>query len=714
MPAAGQAIIIMAVGEIDAGQLRRALRAIHCLQRERGASGAYCASNEDEEAESGRADDASGSSSITNGSPGRARFAPAAAAGATNDATSQYNASSLRMPLTTARVDTDRALERMAAHCGTDASTTHSSNVVTTAQLTLHKIRAMMDRRNAGNESAAAAPSFRRILVSFSALISTVLHEFVLRYTLPAALGGSGSGNGNGGGANPSHLRRGTGQSSLLSSKAFPRVHSSENVLILQQKKQLQQRAAAKRTPTHRRSRSDGDEAGGSSGGVDDRHRPLRTTATATATAGPASVALLQHYSSDPAHFVFDWSSHRTTNPQYPLISNRPSLHRLPSGEALGSSSTEPPSEFVEEQRGRVRRLLHLLGVFAQLKESTGVERATLTSMLAFRRQDDANLLVNDVVLEVENQRRQLDELHTHVRPGPLRNLVFELVAMGPELRQVQESLLNSFSLDGLRDQFNADRLWDIMTLYIDKLHSLELLIVEEVEAARDRVVDTVTAPLGDMNLGGGGWKGVFGVSANGTADDVLRAIEALPADDVKKRLVAALQQNAPPQAAGPTALLQALDDRAKKGVDDLLKELCSAPASKEWEIDIYELQFLKRIGQGSAGTTYIADWSGLKVAVKVASITEMGLEGWRTEVQALQKLHHPNIIRLLGSVYHPHPLTFCLVLEYCDGGDLQTALLKVTPRNFFFHVASSIAKGVAYLHNRSIIHRGKLTSWHF
>jgi hypothetical protein len=38
-------------------------------------------------------------------------------------------------------------------------------------------------------------------------------------------------------------------------------------------------------------------------------------------------------------------------------------------------------------------------------------------------------------------------------------------------------------------------------------------------------------------------------------------------------------------------------------------------------------------------------------VAVKVASITEMGLEGWRTEVKALQKLHHPNIIRLLGSV---------------------------------------------------------------
>jgi len=83
-----------------------------------------------------------------------------------------------------------------------------------------------------------------------------------------------------------------------------------------------------------------------------------------------------------------------------------------------------------------------------------------------------------------------------------------------------------------------------------------------------------------------------------------------------------------------------------------------------------------------------------------------MGLDGWRKEVQALQKLHHPNIIRLLGSVYHPNPLTFCLVLEYCNAGDLSAALQHPTPPNFFFHVATSIAKGMSYLHNRGVIHR--------
>jgi hypothetical protein len=349
-------------------------------------------------------------------------------------------------------------------------------------------------------------------------------------------------------------------------------------------------------------------------------------------------------------------------------------------------------SELIEESRARVKRLLSLLGIFVQLKESTGVERATLTSMLVFQQQD-ASLLLNDVVLEVENQRRQLEALQSQVRPGPLRNLVLELITMSPQMQQVQESLLGGFSLDGFKERFNADKLWDVMTVYIDKLHSLELLIVEEMEATQDRVDFVQMLSLSGV------WKEAFGGAES--VEDLLRSIESLSAEDVKKRLVSVLKKE-------PSVQDKALEERAKKGVDDLLKELCNAPASKEWEIDIYELRFLKRIGQGSAGTTYIADWSGLKVAVKVASITEMGLEGWRTEVQALQKLHHPNIIRLLGSVYHPHPLTFCLVLEYCDAGDLQCALLKVTPRNFFFHVSTSIAKGVAYLHNRSIIHRGR------
>jgi len=90
----------------------------------------------------------------------------------------------------------------------------------------------------------------------------------------------------------------------------------------------------------------------------------------------------------------------------------------------------------------------------------------------------------------------------------------------------------------------------------------------------------------------------------------------------------------------------------------------------------------------------------------QVAATSRFGLDGWRTEVDALKRLHHPNIIRLLGSVYHETPLTYCLVLEYCNAGDLSTVLKYPTPKNFFFTVSLGIANAMQYLHARSIIHR--------
>jgi Protein tyrosine and serine/threonine kinase len=129
-------------------------------------------------------------------------------------------------------------------------------------------------------------------------------------------------------------------------------------------------------------------------------------------------------------------------------------------------------------------------------------------------------------------------------------------------------------------------------------------------------------------------------------------------------------------------------------------KQLNRVP-SKEWEISIYEIKFTKRLGQGASATTYLGQWTGQNVAIKVASITEFGQDGWRTEVNALQRLHHPNIIRMMGTIYNENPQTQCLVLEYCNAGDLATALRYPTPKNFFFHVSTSIANAMTYLHSR-------------
>ena len=50
--------------------------------------------------------------------------------------------------------------------------------------------------------------------------------------------------------------------------------------------------------------------------------------------------------------------------------------------------------------------------------------------------------------------------------------------------------------------------------------------------------------------------------------------------------------------------------------------------------------------------------------------------------------------------------MTYVLVLEYCDGGDLAVALNDVTPPNFFINVASGVANGMFYLHKMNYMHR--------
>jgi serine/threonine protein kinase len=196
---------------------------------------------------------------------------------------------------------------------------------------------------------------------------------------------------------------------------------------------------------------------------------------------------------------------------------------------------------------------------------------------------------------------------------------------------------------------------------------------------------------------------------------DLVSHIESMSAEDLKKRVLEVIKAEAGSTLTSEAALSSSFDNcdphsSAAESLNEDMNRALHKPlnkrSSKEWEISIYEIQFTKRIGQGASATTYLATWTGQNVAVKVASITKFGLEGWRTEVDALQRLHHPNIIRLLGSIYHENPLTYCLVLEYCNAGDLASALRYPTPRNFFFHVAVSISTAMTYLHSRHVIHR--------
>ena len=312
----------------------------------------------------------------------------------------------------------------------------------------------------------------------------------------------------------------------------------------------------------------------------------------------------------------------------------------------------------------------------------------------------------------MENQRRLLDELQK-LPFGSLRDLVDELVEMSQPLRELQQKILTNFDLKGITihdPEHNVTAVWDLITVYIDKLHSLELLIIEEIEYCLPAIErsninhDHHCHNPQPSFLESEFIAGLFGTSAS--EDEIRTRLEKMPAEEIKEKILLGLASNSSEVSVGSDHIHDFSLATVNGVIENPLLLIPSLPPSKEWEINLYELKFLKRIGEGAAGTTYLANWTGLKVAVKVASITETGLDGWRTEVQALQKLHHPNIIRLLGSVYHPNPLTFCLVLEYCNAGELTNALKYPTAPGFFFHVATSIAKGVAYLHSRGVMHR--------
>ena len=79
-------------------------------------------------------------------------------------------------------------------------------------------------------------------------------------------------------------------------------------------------------------------------------------------------------------------------------------------------------------------------------------------------------------------------------------------------------------------------------------------------------------------------------------------------------------------------------------------------------------------------------------------------VEQWQSEIRALTRLSHPNIVRYLGSVTSEK--TRAVVLEFCEAGDLWNALRSPTPPGFTLHVARGLAAALAYLHGMRLMHR--------
>jgi mitogen-activated protein kinase kinase kinase 11 len=387
--------------------------------------------------------------------------------------------------------------------------------------------------------------------------------------------------------------------------------------------------------------------------------------------------------------------------------------------QALRTLTTGPDEAQIRKNYEIALSLLSLILSFVSLKESLGMERATLMGLIAFGKKvvsnDKLPVIVNDLVMVVENHHRIMRDLEqeTGVKMDSLggESTISELAQDANYsciLRLIAESIKPSESMktlqDHIRKDFDANRLLDIqqemsmgafwsdITLYMDKLHSTELILLEEL-SSDDNYSKTSYQNLDLLSLETRSQQTVLDNSFHNALKKV--SLSSSGARQSKDAPLVKTQSE-----------IEDVNNHDITGKVSPSTPSKAKPSLEEWEINLYDVEFQKRIGRGAAGTTYLGKWCGQKVAIKVAAINEMGLDGWSNELKSLTKLHHCNIIHFLGAIFNPSPLTYCLVLEYCDGGDLSASLSRMTPPNFFKIVASGVASGLLYLHKKKILHR--------
>nr|CAB3497245.1 unnamed protein product [Digitaria exilis] len=126
-------------------------------------------------------------------------------------------------------------------------------------------------------------------------------------------------------------------------------------------------------------------------------------------------------------------------------------------------------------------------------------------------------------------------------------------------------------------------------------------------------------------------------------------------------------------------------------------------------EVGDYVLQTL--VGKGSFAKVFRAAHRGTGARVAVKAIDRRRVEkrvhdGILKEREILRSIDHPNVLRLLDTIDTADVMY--LVLEYCDGGDLDEFLLKhgrlpvATAKDFM----RQLAEGLKALRERNIVHR--------
>ncbi|KAK3441789.1 hypothetical protein EUGRSUZ_B01731 [Eucalyptus grandis] len=129
-------------------------------------------------------------------------------------------------------------------------------------------------------------------------------------------------------------------------------------------------------------------------------------------------------------------------------------------------------------------------------------------------------------------------------------------------------------------------------------------------------------------------------------------------------------------------------------------------------EIQWEHLDIGERIGLGSYGEVYHADWNGKEVAVKKfldQDLSGAALNKFRREVQMIRRLRHPNVVLFMGAVARPPNLS--IIMEFLPRGSLYKIIHHPQCRideKLRIKMALDVARGMNCLHTSvpTIVHR--------
>jgi hypothetical protein len=88
--------------------------------------------------------------------------------------------------------------------------------------------------------------------------------------------------------------------------------------------------------------------------------------------------------------------------------------------------------------------------------------------------------------------------------------------------------------------------------------------------------------------------------------------------------------------------------------------------------------------------------------SIQLESVTPSFVDELKNEIDILNTMDHPNIIRLHEVYYHRRQIY--LILELCDGGDLYTRL-PYSEKDAAY-ITGKLLTAVTYMHDHGIVHR--------